>query len=153
MRFWRLSIDRLADRFDGGYGLLHDGRWNLAGRPVTYAATSPALCVLEKLVHIEDPALMPRLAMVTFEAPDDLAVDELGLDDLPASWRRDETLTQRLGSEWLGAMSAAILRVPSAIVSFPGGPDFNLVINHMHRDAGAIRIASTEPFELDLRLL
>lgn len=153
MLLWRLSAASLADRFDGGYGLLHDGRWNLAGHPVTYVATSPALCVLEKLVHIEDPTLMPRLAMVTFEAPDDLSVDDIGLDDLPAGWHRNETLTQALGADWLSGLSAPLLRVPSAIVAMPGSPDRNLMINHRHADASRIRIRTIAPFDLDLRLL
>ena len=55
MQLWRLSGAAHARAFDGGYGLLYPGRWNSAGRAVTYCATSPSLCVLEKLVHVEDP--------------------------------------------------------------------------------------------------
>ena len=64
MLLWRLSIARYARIFDGGYGLHNEGRWNSRGTRITYAATSPALCVLEKLVHIDDPALLPPLLMV-----------------------------------------------------------------------------------------
>ena len=75
MRLWRLSGADFAERFDGGYGLHHDGRWNLSGHPVTYCATGPALCVLERLVHIEDALLMPGDAMlVCYDVPDDVAV-------------------------------------------------------------------------------
>lgn len=91
MRLWRLSLARHARAFDGGYGLLFDGRWNTVGRPVTYCATSPALCVLEKLVHVEDPLLLPALMMVRYEAPDDLAVDDVPLSALPTDWRRRES--------------------------------------------------------------
>ena len=34
MQLWRLSGAAFADRFDGGYGLEHAGRWNERGRPV-----------------------------------------------------------------------------------------------------------------------
>jgi RES domain-containing protein len=34
MRLWRLSSERRARDFDGGYGLSNDGRWNSRGRPV-----------------------------------------------------------------------------------------------------------------------
>ena len=54
MRLWRLSAAKYARSFDGGYGLRHHGRWNTRGRPVTYCATGPALCLLEKLVHIDE---------------------------------------------------------------------------------------------------
>ncbi len=62
MRLWRLSNAEDAGRF----GLHHDGRWNTRGRPVTYGATGPALCVLEKLVHVEDPALLPDGTALTY---------------------------------------------------------------------------------------
>ncbi len=64
MLLWRLSGVQYASAFDGGYGLLFEGRWNTAGHAVTYCASSPSLCVLEKLVHIEDPDLLPALIMV-----------------------------------------------------------------------------------------
>ncbi len=52
MLLWRLSGKHHAHAFDGWYGLFFDGRWNTMGHAVTYCATSPALCVLEKAVHI-----------------------------------------------------------------------------------------------------
>ena len=42
MDLWRLSHADYAERFDGGYGLVGDGRWNGRGRPVTYCSTGPA---------------------------------------------------------------------------------------------------------------
>ncbi|MGX7745137.1 RES family NAD+ phosphorylase [Rhodopseudomonas parapalustris] len=74
MRPWRLSVARHARAFDGGYGLLFDGRWNTAGRPVTSCATSPVLCVLEKLVHVEAPLLRVPSAIVPIEGSPDLNV-------------------------------------------------------------------------------
>ena len=75
MLLWRLSGVAHARTFDGGYGLLFDGRWNTAGHAVTYCSTSPSLCVLEKLIHIEDPQLMPPLVMVRYDVPDNLATE------------------------------------------------------------------------------
>lgn len=152
MRLWRLSGLRYAEAIDGGYGLMFDGRWNTVGRPITYAATSPSLCVLEKLVHIEDPALMPALAMVSYEVPDDLPVDRQDLTDLPDDWRQRETFTQRLGDEWLDELAAALLLVPSVIVPIAGSTDLNVLINHRHPAAAGIRIERVAPFELDVRL-
>ena len=63
MRLWRLSAAAYAERFDGGYGLEYAGRWNERGRLVTYCATGPALCVLEKLEKfVYDPRLLAGFA-------------------------------------------------------------------------------------------
>jgi RES domain-containing protein len=153
MRLWRLSAAQFAAAMDGGYGLLFDGRWNAIGRPVTYAATSPALCVLEKLVHVEDPRLLPEFAMVAYDVPDEIKVDRRDPSDLPADWRERESLTQQLGTEWLDALFSALLTVPSAIVPIADGPDRNVLINPRHPDARRISIARIEAFVLDVRLL
>ena len=153
MLLWRLSIRRYANIFDGGYGLLFDGRWNTVGHAVTYCATSPSLCVLEKLVHIEDPALLPELVMVRYDVPDSLSAGSVGLGDLPPDWRRQEGLTQQLGDAWHRSRSTPLLQVPSAIVPLEGSPDRNVLINHTHPDCAAIKIASSALFALDARRL
>jgi RES domain-containing protein len=152
MILWRLSGERHARSFDGGYGLLHDGRWNTAGHAVTYCATSPALCVLEKLVHVEDPALLPALVMVRYEAPDDLIAETCAAGELPDGWKRDESWTQQRGDRWHEALDAPLLRVPSAIVPLEGSPDQNVLVNHRHPAAAAILLLAAEPFVLDTRL-
>ena len=152
MLLWRLSGEQHARTMNGGYGLFFDGRWNTVGHAVIYCATSPSLCVLEKLVHVEDPALMPKLVMVTYEVPDDLTAETVALEDLPQDWRRQEAWTQQRGDAWHEARASPLLRVPSAVVPLPGSPDVNMLINHAHADAAAIRIARMTPFVLDPRL-
>lgn len=152
MLLWRLSGVQHASVFDGGYGLLFDGRWNAAGHAVTYCATSPSLCVLEKLVHVEDPDLLPEMVMVTYDVPDALGIEAVALDQLPSDWRRQESFTQRRGDEWRRAARAPLLSVPSAIVPIAGSPDINFVINHEHPDSARITIARREFFTFDPRL-
>ena len=152
MLLWRLSGKPHVQALDGGYGLHFDGRWNTAGHAITYCATSPSLCVLEKLVHIEDPALLPELVMVTYHVPDAVAVETVTLDDLPEDWRRQEAWTQQRGDTWHRARTAVLLRVPSAVVPIAGSPDQNVLVNHDHPEASAIRILGSEPFTLDPRL-
>jgi len=153
MNLWRLSGAAHATAFDGGYGLFFDGRWNSVGYAITYAATSPSLCVLEKLVHIEDPALLPPLVMVRYAVPHDLAAERIDLADLPPDWRADEGRTQRIGEEWHRGGRTALLYVPSAVAPLEGSPDVNVVINHAHTGSARIAIADAVPFTLDLRLL
>jgi len=152
MVLWRLSARQHADNFDGGYGLLFNGRWNTVGHAVTYCATSPSLCVLEKLVHIEDPALLPSMVMVTYNVPDTLRVERVELDDLPQEWRHQEVWTQTRGDGWFRARTAAMLEVPSVIVPLADSPDKNVIINHSHPAAAEIRVRKREPFTLDQRL-
>jgi RES domain-containing protein len=153
MVLWRLSGVPHARAFDGGYGLLFDGRWNTARRAVTYCSTSPSLCVLEKLVHIEDPKLMPPLIMVRYNVPDGLSVETLILAELPEKWRAQESWTQARGDQWHDALQTPLLRVPSVIVPLDGSPDLNVLINHRHPASSQIRIAWTAPFVFDARLL
>jgi RES domain-containing protein len=151
MLLWRLSGVQHAEAFDGGYGLLFEGRWNTLGHAVTYCATSPSLCVLEKLVHVEDPTLLPELDLVTYDVPDDTGIDIIGLDDLPANWRHRLEWTQQKGDDWYRLRSNALLFVPSVIVAVRRSPDLNVLINHSHPDAAAIRISGLTPFAFDPR--
>lgn len=151
MLLWRLSARQYAGAFNGGYGLRLDGRWNTAGHAVTYCSTSPALCVLEKLVHVEDPALLPELIMLHYEVPDALGIERIGLDTLPPDWRRQEALTQSRGDAWHRSRAQPLLQVPSAIVPLPGSPDMNVLINHTHESVGLITLAGSEPFVFDPR--
>lgn len=152
MILWRLSGAPHARAFDGGYGLLYDGRWNTVGHAVTYCSTSPSLCVLEELVHVQDPELLPELVMVRYDVPDDLGVETISNAGLPDSWRLQESLTQRRGDGWHAALVVPLLRVPSAIVPLDDSPDMNVLINHRHPGAAQIRIAAAESFVLDARL-
>jgi RES domain-containing protein len=152
MRFWRLSSARRARDFSGGYGLLHSGRWNTRGRPVTYCCTVPSLAALEKRVHVTDPSLLPPQAMVEYEAPDDLPQRGVDLDSLPSDWAQREVDTQKFGDQWLDAMTEPLLIVPSAVMPLPTALDRNVLINHRHPEARHIRIARAFSFELDPRL-
>ncbi|HVN45879.1 MAG TPA: RES family NAD+ phosphorylase [Steroidobacteraceae bacterium] len=152
MRLWRLSSARRARDFDGGYGLLYAGRWNSAGRPVTYCATVPSLAALEKRVHVADPGILPPLAMVEYEAPDDLSQRAIELSALPAGWPAREVDTQRLGDGWLDGVASALLLVPSVLLQLERAPERNVVINHRHPRVGEIRIAAIDDFTLDPRL-
>ena len=142
-----------AHRFDGGYGLHHDGRWNTRGYPVTYCATGPALCVLEKFVHVDDPALLPDGAtLVCYEVPDELAIDETSIDRLPDGWQSNQTATQHIGDGWLEGNGGCLLRIPSVIVPIAESEDRNILINHRHAAAARITLSFTQGFEYDPRL-
>lgn len=153
MYLWRLSGAEFANRFDGGYGLLNDGRWNSRGRLVTYCATGPALCLLERLVHIMDLSGLPdETTLVQYDVPDELAVDVRPLERLPPWWRADADATRSIGDAWLDGVSAPLLAVPSVVVPVAGSDDRNILVNHRHLDAARISITRVKRFEFDPRL-
>jgi RES domain-containing protein len=152
MRLWRISSARHARDFSGGYGMLHAGRWNTPARPVTYCSTVPSLAALEKRVHVTDPALLPPLMLVEYEAPDDLPRRHVQIEDLPPNWTRREIDTQRIGDRWLDAMSEALLFVPSVVMPLANAPERNVLLNHRHAAAARIAIANVIPFSFDVRL-
>jgi RES domain-containing protein len=152
MRLWRLAGRRHAEAFDGGYGLHFDGRWNTVGHAVTYCATSPSLCVLEKLVHIEDPALLPELIMVSYDASEAVGIERISIATLPSDWRRREAWTQAKGDAWYRSSATPLLQVPSVVVPLPDCPDENVLVNHSHPAVAAIRLRGMTRFVLDARL-
>ena len=153
MRLWRLAGADYAARLDGGYGIANDGRWNSRGRPVTYGSTGPALCLLEKLVHLGDVTLIPDdTVLVRYEVPDGASIEEVRIENLPAGWRLDEGASRAIGDDWLDRASSCLLRVPSVIVPLAEADDRNVVINHRHEQAAGLEIAGTEPFVYDPRL-
>lgn len=152
MRLWRISSVRHARDFNGGYGLLQAGRWNTPVRPVTYCSTVPSLAALEKRVHVSDPALLPPLMLVEYEAPGDLPARRIEIGDLPRDWTRREVDSQRTGDEWLDTASEALLFVPSVVMPIAAAPERNVVVNHRHPAAARIAIASVTPFSFDVRL-
>ena len=114
MRLWRLAGADYAARLDGGYGIANDGRWNSRGRPVTYCSTGPALCVLEKLVHIGNVDLIPDdTVLVRYEVAEGIAIEDVRIEDLPAGRCLDEGASRAIGDNWLDRASSCLLRVPS----------------------------------------
>jgi RES domain-containing protein len=152
MRLWRLSSERRARAFDGGYGVFNNGRWNTRGRPVTYCSTVASLAALEKRVHVADPALLPPQVLVTYEMPDSISSRTIAVDHLPRDWTVRETRTQAIGDQWLDSIAEVLLFVPSVILPVTNIPDRNVLINHRVADAGLISIVHITPLTLDPRL-
>ena len=124
----------------------------MAGQAVTCCSTSPSLCVLEKLVHIQDPALVPALMMVRYDVPDALGAEMVVVAELPEDWRFQESWTQRRDEQWYAGRAALLLFAPAAIVPLDDSPGMNVLISHLHLAATGVRTAAAEPFVLDVGL-
>ena len=116
-----------------------------------YCAQSPAAALLEILVHFEiDIQDLPvRYRLLKIDAPDDVQVERVSIEQLPADWLEKIDVTRALGDGWLKKSSAALLSVPSAIVP----ETFNVLLNPAHRDAKRIVIVQTGEHAIDPRLL
>lgn len=139
MQAWRLCRAPFAD-LSGEGARLYGGRWNSPGRAMVYAATDPALAVLEVRVHLDlPPELIPNdYVLTTIEMPD-LPVEVVA--DLPVDPRA-------FGDQWLTEKRTPLLVVPSFIV-----PEArNMLVNPAHARAAEAKLASIRAFAFDRRL-
>jgi RES domain-containing protein len=146
---WRLVTARFADTaFSGDGARLYGGRWNPKGAPMVYTAGSQSLAMLEMLV--QDEPLRARYVVIPATLPNQLKVERLTPEQLPANWRdpaaREEL--QALGADWIKRASSVVLAVPSAIIP----AETNYLLNPVHPAFGKIEIGAPEPFITDLRL-
>jgi RES domain-containing protein len=90
-----------------------------------------------------------RYRLLKIEAPGDVLVETVSVDGLPTDWPERIEMTRGLGDGWFARGSAALLRVPSAVV-----PDtFNVLLNPAHQDARRIVIVHAGEYAIDPRLL
>jgi RES domain-containing protein len=145
---WRIS-NHASLAGDGA--LRTPGRWHTRGRRVVYCAQNPAAALLEILVHFEiDVQDLPlRYRLLKIEAPDDVHIERVSVDQLPPDWPERTVTTHALGDGWLTRCSSALLSVPSAIVP----QTFNVLLNPSHRDATRVAIVETGDHAIDPRLL
>jgi RES domain-containing protein len=148
MKLWRIS--NYAD-LNGTGGLTTPARWHNKGIPVVYLAESPALAMLEVLVHFgmapEDVPSSYQLLEIEYIGRK--GVSRFADDALPAEWRDDIALTRATGDEWLSSLKSALLKVPSAIIPH----SFNYLLNPRHELAGNAKIIRVQSHPFDTRLI
>ena len=87
-RLYRIQTDSHRDTILEGIGAqLRGGRWNAKGRPMVYMATTPELCFLEYMVHLEGTPLadLPPLILCEIDVPDN-SITFLDIAQLPVGW-------------------------------------------------------------------
>ena len=148
MFLWRISNHAALA---GLGGLLTSARWHTQGRPVVYLAETPAGALTEMLVHLElEVDNLPKsYKLLKAEAPDNLPILTLTVDELGPGWKDDVLTTRTLGDEWLVSRATALLRVPSAVVL----ETYNVVLNPGHSDAAHVKVLWHQEYPWDRRLL
>lgn len=127
------------------------GRWHKKGERIIYTSESRSLCLLEKLVHIQDTFLLPDdLKLYSLKLPDSLKVQELTAKDLPKSWNNlpYSPKTQEVFKDLRIQQNGLLLKVPSAIVP----QEFNYIINPYHSEISKVIVLESQTFKLDARL-
>lgn len=128
---------------------LFGGRWNPKGYPLLYTTSSPALALVESLVH--QPRVkyekLPKLVLFTLEIPGEVTV--FPADKLPIYWS-DENYerTQWILRDWLIMPTTLAAAVPSVVVPM----SCNYLIHPAHPAFDTIRIVRQEPFPIEPRL-
>ncbi|MGH7551630.1 MAG: RES family NAD+ phosphorylase [Longimicrobiales bacterium] len=149
MILWRLTRSAFQ-QFDGEGARLNGGRWNSEGIAVVYLSSTLSLAALEYLVHVDIEDVPDDLVALEIELPDDVSMEEVLIEDLPADWNKspDHPACLRRGDEWVQAGSSVLLRVPSAIIV----QESNYLLNPAHPDAARILVRDAKPFTFDARL-
>ena len=123
------------------------GRWHSKGRPVIYTAEHPSGAINEMLVNIAREDLPDSFQFLKIELADDVAVEDVDLNNLPANWAQDRSVTRAIGDIWLAQQRSLALRVPSVLVP----ETYNVLLNPAHSDAAKMRIVHTLKADVDLR--
>jgi len=152
----RLTVFRLGKHvyrnqlFAGQGGLHASGRWTPRGRLVVYTSASIALAVLEYTVNYRHRGWVPSTVLGRATIPSSVRIATVSIDKLPANWfaPAPPIQLQSLGEEWLDRGEAAVLKVPSAIVT----EEWNYLLNPLHSDFRKIRVGPPRPFEFDQRV-
>jgi len=146
VQVYRITLEKYA------YRLVASGlpnRWNSSHVNIIYASCTRAMVALENIVHRSGEGLEERFRIITLEVPEN-AIDFFSIRQLPESWflRKNLTITQQIGDDWIKKGTKLGLRVPSAIV--PG--EYNLLLNPLHQDFEKVKVLSVEPFVFDPRI-
>ena len=103
---------------------------------------------MEVSVHLDVSEDLPNdRYYLEIEVPDDVPILELELGDLPVDWNERPPIleTQFIGDDFVKDNNAAILKVPSCIVS----QEYNYLINPNHPDSPRITAISKHPLIFD----
>ena len=145
MELWQISI---YSDLTGAGGLAAAGRWHSRGRRIVYLADHPSTALLERLVHMNRDRLPATFRLLRVLTREDVFIDGISAEQLPADWRDQKVMTRLLGDQWLRQATNALMKVPSVIV--PGA--HNYLLNPAHTDAAKITVREVIEAPFDPRL-
>lgn len=127
------------------------GRWNPKGLGILYTSSSPALALLETMVHFPavDYDALPTLRLFTLRFPE----EEIWWIDpaiLPPQWQQPAQLpvTQRFFEQWQQQPSYLALAIPSAVLDV----SYNFLIHPAHPHFAKVEIVFQKDIVFERRL-
>jgi RES domain-containing protein len=148
MKVYRISKCQYIDDLSGKGAALYGGRWNNKGTYVLYTAATPALALLETVVHV-NTIPVSGYCMATIELPgaDILVLTE---KDLPRNWQHNPppSSLKKIGDRFIKEGLALALQLPSVIIP----QDHNILINPKHPQFKTLRLVEKRFIPFDDRL-
>jgi RES domain-containing protein len=149
MQVFRISLEKWTNILKASG---NKARWSKQGSFVIYTASTRALACLENVVHRSDEGLQQLFKVMVIDIPDEIAIEEIYLEDLEIGWNKYNAdsyeICQEVGEKWLAEKKCAVLKVPSSIIL----KECNYLINVQHPDFLKIKLIEIEDFEFDLRI-
>jgi RES domain-containing protein len=146
IKAYRLVKRRFSSSaFDGEGARRFGGQWNSKGQRCVYVADSPALAVLEVLVHVTRDEILKAYELIEITFPQELAL-RTAPESLPWNWRMRPAPqdTADFGDAWLESGESLALAVPSIIVPM----SWNYLLNNDHPEFEVMaNTAKTIPLE------
>lgn len=151
MRAYRVYRELFADTAFSGVGArAYGGRWNSKGAAVVYTSAHLSLALLEIIVAADESELPSDFVYSDLQIPNDVRVERLSLDVLPARWYAVPAppALREIGDAWVRSGASVALVVPSAVTRI----EENVLLNPEHRDFARLSIGKAQPLPLDPRL-
>ena len=127
MLLYRIAKEKYLLTLTGRGKSFRDGaRWNEAGLPVLYFASSASVALLEMANYIPSPRLVPQsYRLGIYEIPDDVGIETLAIAEMPPDWATYPypASTQAIGNEWLQSARSLCLQGPQCCSSCWLGDD------------------------------
>ena len=155
VRLYRIQTDSHRDSILDGIGAqLRGGRWNAKGRPMVYTATTPELCFLEYMVHLDGTPLadLPPLILCEITVPSG-SITFLEADHLPAEWSNPYVTPiglPQFADDQFRQRGTLCLALPSAVV--PMSLSRNVLLDPLHPLRPECRVNWIESYPVDPRL-
>jgi RES domain-containing protein len=148
MKVYRISKCQYIDDLSGKGAALFGGRWNNKGSYILYTAATPALALLETVVHV-NTIPVSGYCMATIELPG-ANILVLTENDLPRNWQHNPppSSLKKIGDRFIKEGLVLALQLPSAIIP----QDHNILINPKHPEFKKVRLIEKRFIPFDERL-